>query len=149
MFAKVKYTGRAPESRIDNLQKLIDQFRESDEWLYGLYSAFQGQGIRVIQETFDELFGRHGCGGPHLEIELPNWKGFKESQIESVFCHNLSTNTFGLIQTIVDEYFRRCHEAGWDEIYFADDLPKFPYVNRDNFLAVWEVIKGISQANEE
>ena len=141
--------GRAPESRIDNLQKLIDQFQDSEEWLYGLYSSFQGQGIRIIQETFDELFGEYSHGGPRLEIELPNWKGFKESPIESAFCHNVAINTFGLIQVIVDEYFRQCHEVGWDELFYADDLPKYPYQNRDNLRAVWEIINGISQADEE
>lgn len=140
--------GSAPESKINDLQKLIDQFQDSDEWLYGLYSSFQGQGIRIIQETFDELFGEFGHGGPRLEIELPNWKGFKESQIESVFCHNLAINTFGLVQIIMDEYVRRCYEVGWDELYFADDLPKFPYQIQDNFLAVWEVISSIAQAVE-
>ena len=45
--------------------------------------------------------------------------------------------------------FVNCYEAGWDELYFADDLPKFPYQIQDNFLAVWEVISSIAQADEE
>ena len=141
--------GRAPESRTKDLQSLINQFHGVDEWFYGLSSSFQGQGIRVIQEVFKELFGRDNGDVPTLEIGLPHWKGFKESAIESVFCHNMAINTFGLIQVVVDEYFQRCYETGFDEIHYQDDLPKFPYQVKNNFLAVWEAISGISRMEED
>ena len=137
--------GMAPESRKKDLQSLINQFQGVDEWFYGLSSSFQGQGIRVIQEVFEELFGQDNGDVPTLEIGLPHWKGFKESAIESVFCHNMAINTFGLIQVVVDEYFQRCYETGVDEIHYGDDLPKFPYQVKNNFLAVWEAINGISR----
>ena len=140
--------GRAPESRINDLQSLIDQIQDTDEWLYGLSSSFQGQGIRVIQEVFEELFSQNDGGVPNLEIELPHWKYFKENPIESVYCHNMAINTFGLVQVLVDEYILGCYETGFDEIHYADALPKFPYQVKNNFLANWEIIRGISQMEE-
>ena len=40
--------------------------------------------------------------------------------------------------------------AKWyDEIYYADDLPKFSYSTLNNFLAVWEILQGLSLREEE
>ena len=140
--------GRAPESRKNDLQSLIDQIQDADAWLYGLSSSFLGQGIRVIQEVFEELFGQKNGVTQSLEIELPHWRYFKENAIEAVFCHNMAINTFGLVQVLVGEYFQRCYGTGFDEIHYADDLPKFPYQVKNDFLAVWKIISGISQMEE-
>ena len=37
-----------------------------------------------------------------------------------------------------------CYRNGIDEIYFSDDLPKFGYIAHDHFLAVWEILSGLS-----
>lgn len=97
---------------------------------------------------FEELFSQDDDIAPILEFELPFWKQFKETPIESVFCHNMAINTFGLVQVLVDEYMQRCYETGFDEIYYADALPKYPYQVKNSFLAVWEIISGISQMED-
>jgi len=69
--------------------------------------------------------------------------------IEAVFCHNMHIRLSGLLRTIFSEYMAHCYTTGTDEIYFSDDLPKYGYIAHDHFLAVWEILRGLAQADEE
>ena len=139
--------GASEEARLEGLQALIDQIDENGDWFYNLHSSFQGQAIRIVQESFDEFFMATSGKALEPEISIPFWKEFKTNMIEGVSCHNMYIRTIGLMRIIYFEYLTHCYENGMDEIYFSDDLPKFGYLAQDNFLAIWEIFRGISQVN--
>ncbi len=139
--------GASEESRLSALQALTDQLDEKEDWFYNLYSSFQGQAIRIVQKAFEEFFENRSGNKISPEISLPNWRGFKESMLESVTCHNMCTRVCGLLRYLFSEYMEHCYNLGMDHIYFSDDLPKFGYLAHDNFLAVWEILRGLSEAD--
>lgn len=141
--------GDTNKDRIKEIQTLVDQLDTSDEWMEGLQSSLAGQGIRIIQESFGEIFGSNQNESSNYEISLPNWKIFKASNIESVYCHNLSTTSFGLINFVLNEYAQFCYDRKFDDIYYADDLPKFPYLTKESFLATWELICELSKVEKD
>ena len=137
------------EARLSAIQEMIDQMEDGEFWLDGLHSAFMGQAIRIIQESFDEFFISRSGIAIRPEISLPDWEGFKTNMVESVICHNMHIRLSGLLRTIFSEYLAHCYANGMGDIYFSDDLPKFGYIAHDHFLAVWEILRGLSEANEE
>ncbi|MEP1930228.1 MAG: hypothetical protein ABJJ37_03015, partial [Roseibium sp.] len=141
--------GDSDEERLNAVQFLFDQLGENDHWLENLHSAFIGQAIRLVQEAFDEFFVTDAGVAVRPEIALPNWYGFKTSMIEAVICNNMHIRLSGLLRIIFTEYMRHCYENGLDEIYFSDDLPKFGYIAHDHFLAVWEILRGLSFADQD
>ena len=48
--------GESDETRLKNLQSLIDQLDDNEFWLENLSSSFEGQAIRIVQESFGEFF---------------------------------------------------------------------------------------------
>lgn len=139
-----KVVGESDESRLQAVQALIGQLEDSEFWLDELHSAFMGQAIRIVQESCNEFF-RNGSGiAFRPEIGVPDWKAFRESIIEAVICHNFEIRLTGLLRTIYTEYLEHCYRQGMDEIYFSDDLPMYGYLAHDHFLAVWEIIRGLS-----
>lgn len=141
--------GDSNEERLDAVQAIIDQMEDSEFWLDGLHSAFMGQAIRIMQESFDEFFLTGNGVAVSPDISIPDWGAFKTSMIEAVFCHNMHIRLTGLLRTIFSEYIAHCYANDMDEIYFSDDLPMFGYIAHDHFLAVWEILRGLSQADEE
>lgn len=141
--------GASNDERLDAIQAIINQMEDSEFWMDGLHSAFMGQAIRIMQESFDEFFLTGNGVAVRPDISIPDWGAFKTSMIEAVFCHNMHIRLTGLLRTIFSEYMAHCYANGMDEIYFSDDLPMFGYIAHDHFLAVWEILRGLSQADED
>jgi hypothetical protein len=136
--------GDSDECRLQAVQALVDQVKDNEFWLDSLHSAFMGQAIRIVQESFNDFFVSRTGIAVRPEIGLPDWWGFKTSMIEAVTCHNMEVRLTGLLRTIYTEYMAHCYKHGMDEIYFSDDLPMYGYIAHDHFLAVWEIIRGLS-----
>ncbi|NVD26781.1 hypothetical protein HUO14_02535 [Parasphingorhabdus flavimaris] len=141
--------GDSDENRLNAVQAIIDQIEDSEFWLDSLHSAFMGQAIRIIQESFDEFFMSTNGIAVRPDIGLPDWGSFKTSMVEAVVCHNMQIKLSGLLRTIFTEYMTYCYANGIDDIYFSDDLPKFGYIAHDHFLAVWEILRGLSLADSD
>jgi hypothetical protein len=139
-----KVFGASDQSRLAAVQAIVDQVPDNEYWLENLHSAFMGQAIRIMQDSFQEFFISR-CGvAVRPDISVPDWWGFKTSMIEAVICHNMHIRLTGLLRTIFSDYMAHCYRNGMDEIYFSDDLPKFGYIAHDHFLAVWEIFSGLS-----
>lgn len=136
--------GDSDEQRLGDIQALIGQLTNNEFWLDNLHSAFMGQAIRIMQESFDEFFISDAGKKIRPEIGLPDWRGVKSSMIESATCHNMHIRLSGLLRVIFTEYIKHCYANGNDEIYYSDDMPMFSYKTYDNFLAVWEILSGLS-----
>ncbi len=136
--------GASDQSRLDAVQAIVDQVPDNEYWLDSLYSAFMGQAIRIMQDSFEEFFISQDGVAVRPEISLPDWWGFKTSMIEAVLCHNMHIRLTGLLRTIFSDYMAHCYRNGMDDIYFSDDLPKFGYIAHDHFLAAWEILSGLS-----
>jgi len=141
--------GGSHGERLGAVQALIDQIEDNDFWLESLHSAFMGQAIRIMQEAFDEFFITEDGIEVVPDICLPDWGAFKTSMVEAVVCHNMHIRLSGLLRTIFSDYIAHCYANSMDDIYFSDDLPKFGYIAHDHFLAVWEILRGLSQAGDE
>jgi hypothetical protein len=139
-----KVFGASDQSRLDAVQAIVDQVLDNEYWLDSLHSAFMGQAIRIMQDSFEEFFICEDGVAVRPEISVPDWWGFKTSMIEAVICHNMHIRLTGLLRTIYSDYIAHCYRSGIDEIYFSDDLPKFGYIAHDHFLAVWEILSGLS-----
>tara|TARA_R110000787_G_scaffold209261_1_gene319284 strand:- start:468 stop:1772 length:1305 start_codon:yes stop_codon:yes gene_type:complete len=139
-----KVFGASDQSRLDAVQAIIDQVPYNEYWLDSLHSAFMGQAIRIMQDSFKEFFMSKDGIAVRPEISVPDWWGFKTSMIEAVICHNMHIRLTGLLRTILSDYMMHCYRNGIDEIYFSDDLPKFGYIAHDHFLAAWEILSGLS-----
>jgi hypothetical protein len=136
--------GETEESRLSSLERIFNQIEDNDDWFGGLDSSFRGQVTRLLLEAFDELFmGKHN-NTIAPEINFPDWRLFKRTMVESVFCHNLYPRLIGLARYIYTEYIAHCYSSNVDEIHFSDDLPKFGYIAHDDFYAIWEILKGLS-----
>ncbi len=140
--------GESHQARLDAVQAIADQVSSNEYWLDNLHSAFMGQAIRIMQESFDEFFMSRNGTAISPEISLPDWWGFKTSMIEAVICHNMHIRLTGILRTIFNDYIAHCYKNGMDDIYFSDDLPKFGYIAHDHFLAVWEILSGLSWTPE-
>ncbi|WP_349357732.1 hypothetical protein [Stappia sp.] len=139
-----KVSGTSDPSRLEAVQALIDQVPNNEYWLESLHSAFIGQAIRIMQDSFDEFFmGKDGVS-VLPEICTPDWRSFKTSMIEAVICHNMHIRLSGILRTVFSDYIAHCYRNGIDDIYFSDDLPKFGYIAHDHFLAAWEILSGLS-----
>jgi hypothetical protein len=68
--------------------------------------------------------------------------------VEAVFCHNTDIRVMGMLRTIHREYMRFCRAQGIDELYYGDDLPMFGYLDHTNFLAIWEIFRGLSMNSD-
>ena len=136
--------GASIQSRLDAVQAIVDQVPDNAYWLESLHSAFMGQAIRIMQDAFEEFFISRSGVAIRPEISVPDWWGFKTSMIEAVICHNMHIRLTGLLRTIFNDYMAHCYRSGVDDIYFSDDLPKFGYIAHDHFLAVWEILRGLS-----
>ena len=141
--------GGTQESRLNSLRALVQQLEKSEDWLDDLYSSFRRQAIRLILQTFEELLKEEGKSAIVPEINSPDWKLFKQSMIESVYCHNLYPRLIGTTRYIYTEYIDHCYRCGEDEIYFYDDLPRFGYLAHDEFFAIWQILKGISEGDNK
>lgn len=144
-----KVFGASDQSRLDAVQAIIDQVPDNELWLESLHSAFTGQAIRIMQDSFEEFFISRDGVAVRPEISVPDWWGFKTSMIEAVICHNMHIRLTGLMRTIFSEYMAHCYRNGMDDIYFSDDLPKFGYIAHDHFLAAWEILSGLSWTEME
>lgn len=141
--------GDSDRLRLDAVQAIVDQLPQNEYWLEGLHSAFMDQAIRIMQDSFDEFFiGKNGVA-VRPEIGIPDWWGFKTSMIEATICHNMHIRLSGLLRTVFRDYIVHCYRNGMDDIYFSDDLPKFGYIAHDDFLAVWEILSGLSWTEKE
>lgn len=136
--------GASDKSRLNAVQAIVDQVQDNEFWLESLHSAFVGQAIRIMQDAFREFFISSNGVAVRPEISVPDWWGFKTSMIEAVICHNMHIRLTGLMRTIFIDYIRHCFQTGYDQFYFSDDLPKFGYIAYDQFLAVWEIVSGLS-----
>ncbi len=141
--------GNSDDTRINDLQGLINQLEDPENWFENLSSSFQGQAIRLVQDSFKEFFDNNSDVVVRPEISLPDWKSFKTNLIEAAICHNTDIRVIGLLRTIYAEYMRHCREKKIDEIFYHDDLPKFGYLDHENFLAIWEIISGLSNVDDE
>lgn len=141
--------GQSDETRLKDLQALIDQLDDTEFWLENLSSAFQGQAIRIMQEAFDEFFATGSGMSIRPHFHLPDWGGFKTNMVEATICHNTDIRVIGLLRTIHREYMRFCREQGVDDIFYSDDLPMFGYLDHENFLAIWEIFRGLSHNEDE
>ena len=139
-----KVFGASDQSRLDAVQAIIDQVPDNERCLESLHSAFTGQAIRIMQDSFEEFFISRDGVAVRPEISVPDWWGFKTSMIEAVICHNMHIRLTGLMRTIFSDYLAHCYRNGMDDIYFSDDLPKFGYIAHDHFLAAWEILSGLS-----
>ena len=108
-----------------------------------------GQAIRIIQDSFEEFFISQDGLAVRPEISMPDWWSFKTNMIEAVICHNMHIRLTGILRTVFCDYIAHCYLNGIDEIYFSDDLPKFGYIAHDDFLAVWEILNGLSWTEME
>jgi hypothetical protein len=136
--------GASDQSRLAAVQAIVDQMPDNEYWLENLHSAFMGQAIRIMQDSFQEFFISRNGVAVRPDIGVPDWWGFKTSMIEAVICHNMHIRLTGLLRTIFSDYMAHCYRNGMDEIYFSDDLPKFGYIAHGHFLAVWEILSGLS-----
>lgn len=141
--------GNSDDTRINDLQGLINQLKDPEYWFESLSSSFQGQAIRLVQDSFKEFFDNNSGVVVQPEISLPDWKNFKTNMIEAATCHNTDIRVIGLLRTIHAEYMQHCREKNMDEIFYYDDLPKFGYLDHENFLAIWEIINGLSNVDDE
>ena len=55
----------------------------------------------------------------------------------------------GMLRTIHREYMRFCRARGMDELYYHDDIPMFGYLDHEDFLAVWEIFRGLSMSEDQ
>lgn len=140
--------GNSNKERLVAVQAVVDQISENEFWLENLHSAFLGQIIRIMQESFDVFFASTDGVQLYPEISTPDWGCFKESLVEAATCHNMGIRLSGLLRTIYTEYLEHCYANKYDEIFFSDDLPKYGYIAYDHFLAVWEILKGLSEAED-
>jgi hypothetical protein len=136
--------GASDLSRLDAVQAIVDQVPDNEYWLENLHSGFLGQVIRLMQDSFQEFFSSRNGVFVCPDISVPDWWSFKTNVIEAVICHNMHIRLTGLPRTIFSDYMAHCYRNGVDEIYFSDDLPKFGYIAHDDFLAVWEILSGLS-----
>ena len=141
--------GASDQSRLEAVQAIVDQVPDNEYWLDNLHSAFMGQAIRIMLESFEEFFVSGNGVAVRPEISIPDWRSFKTSMIEAVICHNMNIRLTGLLRTIFSDYMAFCYRKGIDEIYFSDDLPKFCYIAHDHFLAVWEILSGLSRTETD
>jgi hypothetical protein len=144
-----KVSGESDQFRLDAVQEIVDQVPENEYWLESLHSAFMGQAIRIMQDSFNEFFMTQGGVSVRPEISLPDWWGFKTSTVEAVICHNMHIRLSGLLRNVFSNYISHCYRNGMDEIYFSDDLPMFGYIAHDNFLAAWEILAGLSSTEKD
>lgn len=144
-----KVFDQSDEARLKNLQSLIDQLDDNEFWLDNLCSSFADQAIRIMQESFKEFFATRSeiCVRP--SFSLPDWGSFKTNMVESVICHNTNIRVMGMLRTIHSEYMRFCRDRGRDEIYYSDDLPMFGYLDHEDFLAIWEIFRGLSTNDDD
>lgn len=141
--------GASDQLRLDAVQAIVDQIPENKYWLESLHTAFMGQAIRIMQDSFEEFFISTNGLPVCPEISVPDWWGFKISMIEAVICHNMHIRLSGLLRTVFSEYVEHCYRKGVDEFFFWDDLPRFGYMAHDHFLAVWEILNGLSWTEKE
>lgn len=139
-----KVFGQSDDTRLKDLQALIDQLEDSEWWLENLNSSFQGQAIRIMQEAFKEFFASNPDASVRPEIGLPDWGSFKTNMVEAAICHNMDIRVIGLLRTIYTEYMHHCRKQNMDEIFYGDDLPMFGYLDHENFLAIWEIFRSLS-----
>lgn len=141
--------GESDQLRLDAVQAIVDQVPQNEYWLESLHSAFIGQATRIMQDSFEEFFISENGVAVRPQISIPDWWGFKTSMIEAVICHNMHVRLSGILRTVFRDYIAHCYRNGMDDIYFSDDLPKFGYIAHDHFLAVWEIMNGLSWAGKE
>ena len=68
--------------------------------------------------------------------------------INSVFTHNLDVYQTGVLRKIYLNYIEYIYSVNMDEIYYADDLPKYSYDTFRRFLPVWEILRGLGVGDE-
>jgi hypothetical protein len=144
-----------PEVRVSEIQAIVDQLVEDSEywpknlWIARMADCFGSNIIGMVQESFNISFREKLRPAIQPEISCPDWGAFKLNMVEAATCHNLDLFTTGLLREIYHEYIKFIYENGYDKIYYADDLPKFSYSTLNNFLAVWEILQGLSLREEE
>ena len=144
-----------PEGGVSDIQAILDQVVDDDEdwsksiWLNNVVACFENNIIGIVQESFDISFRQERQPPIQPEISCPDWGAFKLNMVEAATCYNLDLFTTGLLREIYHEYIKHIYESGYDKIYYADDLPKFSYDTLHNFLAVWEILQGLSLRKEE
>jgi hypothetical protein len=141
--------GDMAEERTAEIQAIVDQLNEGDTWLEMLKSGFDGRIIRLVQESFDISFLQSKQQSVRPEISLPDWGSFKTSMLEAVTCHNFDLFMTGMIREIYHAYIKHIYKTGFDDIYYADDLPKFSYGTLNEFLPIWEIIRRLSLSEEK
>ena len=142
--------GETSEVRVSEIQSVYDQISESerDLWLECLESNFYGLAIRIVKEEFDRCFLDTDKSDVRYEISLPDWYGVKTNMINSVFTHNLDVYQTGVLRKIYLNYIEYIYSVNMDEIYYADDLPKYSYDTFRRFLPVWEILRGLGVGDE-
>ncbi len=143
--------GASEDGRIAQVQSIYDQLTDEGKkcnWVDAFESHFQGALIRCVRDQMELCFLSR-LGRVNYEISLPDWGGIKSSCIDSVYVHNLNAHTTGLLRQIYLEYIKHVYEKGFDEIYYADDLPGYAYKMLYPFLAVWEIIKGLGHGGDD
>ena len=138
------------EGRMSELQTILGQLKGvNDEWFESIHFGLQSTILRIVQECFDISFRQVGKPTIQPEYDLVDWEIFKNTFMETVHCHNLKLYTTGLIRDIYHEYIKYIYSVGQDDIYFSDDLPQYSYDTFNNFLAVWQILWGLSLRGED
>lgn len=135
--------GRSAPGRLIEIQSIYNQLTEDGQrfnWLEAMESDFSGRLIRVVRDQL-EFCLLNESQSIHIEIELPDWYGFKTSMVDAVFTHNLEAYTTGLLREVYAEYVCYLYEAGEQEV-------KFGYQMLTPFLAVWEICSGFGYEEE-
>lgn len=142
--------GDTPEGRISEIQALLDQMEGVDDfWMHSLETDFSDKIIRLVRDCVELCLLGQQDRSVHPTISVPLWAAFKVQMLEAVTCHNLQLHTTGLLREIYEEYIRHIYKNGIDNIFYSDDLPYFAHSTMTNFLAVWEILSGLSLSDED
>ncbi len=141
--------GPGNPERFQDIQGILNQLRDSDDFISDLSNCVHGQIIKIVQDALGFAFMNNDNERVPIEISMPHWGTFKESMLEAVTCHNLQIFMTGMISQVYRDYISHIYPEGFDDIYYADDLPKFAYDTIDKFLPVWEIIRGLSAGPDD
>lgn len=145
------FSGDSDQGRLAEVQCLYNQLRDEDKefWLDFLESNYRGLLIRIVKEEFERCFTvLGGKTQVQYEISCPDWFGVKTNLIDAVTAHNLDVFTTGILRNIYQKYLENIYRSGIDPLYFSDDIPKYSYDAQRNYLAIWEILRGIGLGEE-
>ncbi|MBD2554625.1 hypothetical protein H6G51_15165 [Limnothrix sp. FACHB-708] len=137
--------GETAKGRSSEIQSIYDQLDEDSRkyWFSELEYNFHGLAIQIVKSEFDRCFLTTDHKKIESEISLPDWYGVKTSVISSVFTHNLDIYETGLLRKIYLRYIEYIYLVNFDNLYYADNIPKYSYHTFRSFLPVWEILRKL------